>query len=634
MLQGINRLGKSWVGKVVVAILFSFLIASFAIWGIGDIVRGGVRTQVATVGGIDITAETFRTAYQTEYQNLIRRARRAITPEQARAFGLEQRVLQRLVSEAVFDHEARKLGLGVSDELVIRTIQADPAFRGPGGSFDRTTFNELLRQSGLSEGQYARDQRLVILRQQIAEALTGALRVPNAMREGVHRYQNERRTAELVRVTPALLGPAAVATDAQLQAFFDDRKGSFRAPEYRTIATVSLDAATLAKPDAVSEEDARAAYARVKDSRFGAPERRTIQQILFPSKAEAEAASTRIGAGTSFEDVARERGIDAATLNLGTLARGEMIDPATAAAAFGLAEGAVSGPVESRFGPALLRVTKIEAGSLKPFEEVAAEVRGEIARERARGEVQTLHDAIEDQRASAKPLAEIAKERNLALVQVAGVDRSGRDQAGQAAATVPGGEALLAAAFRSDIGADNEAIATPDGGYVWYEVTGISPGRERPLAEVRDRVAAEWLKAEVARGLADKARALVDRIDGGESVATVATELGLAWDTLTDLARGQAKESADVAAVTRIFATPVGKASSAPSGDENRVVFKVTGAAAPPFVTTTQESAQTEAQLKQLVSDDLLSEYIADVEKRIGVTTYPANVRRAIGGEI
>lgn len=633
MLQGINRIGKSWVGRVIVAVMFGFLIISFAVWGIGDIFRGTQRTQVATVGGVDITADAFRTAYQTEYQNLIRRARRSITPDQARALGLEQRVLGRLVSEAAFDHEARALGLGVPDDLVIRTIQADPAFKGPAGQFDRNVFNELLRQSGLSEAQYARDQRFVLMRQQIAEAVSGAIKVPLAMREAVHRFQTERRSADIIRLTPASLGTMPEPTDTQLQAFYDERKTSFRAPEYRSFAAMALDAAAIAKPDAVSDADAKAQYGRVKDSRFGTPERRALQQILFPTKAEAEAAETRVKTGTSFEEIAKERGIDDATLNLGTLARGEMLDPATADAAFALPEGGVSAPIEGRFGTALVRVAKIEAGSLKPYEQVAAEVKGEIARERARDQVQTIHDAIEDQRASAKPLGEIARERGLALVGVANVDRSGLDRAGQKVATIPGGDATVSAVFRSEVGQDNEAVSLPDGGYVWFEVTGTEPGRDRPLAEVRDRVTEEWRKQEVSRALAEKARALADRIDGGAAPAAVATEAGLQVSTATDIARGQAKDGIDASAISRIFATPVGKASSAPSGEDGRVVFKVTGASAPPFVTTTQEVATTEGQLRTLLADDLLSEYIADVQRRIGVTTYPANVRRAIGGE-
>ena len=633
MMQGINRIGKGWVGRVVVVVLFAFLILSFAIWGIGDIFRGTTRTQVATVGGIDITAEQFRNAYNIEYQNLIRRARRSITPEQARALGLEARVLSRLVAEAAMDQETRRLGLQVPDELVVRSIRNDPAFQGVDGQFDPAIFADTIRQSGLSEAQYLRDQRLVLARQMVAESVTGAQRVPLAMREAVHRYGTERRSAEVIRLGPALAGAIEAPGDADLQTFYDERKASFRAPEYRSLNVMVLDPNALAKPETVSEADAREYFGRVRDARFGQPERRAIQQILFPAMADAEAAAAKIKAGTTFEAIASERGIDEGTLNLGTLSRAEVIDPAVAEAAFALAEGAVSAPVAGRFGPLLLRVAKIEPGTQKSFEEVALEVKTEIARERAREQVQTIHDAVEDQRASAKPLADIARERDLPLVAVASVDRAGRDKAGQLVETIPVRDAVLPAAFRGEVGSDAEPVAIPTGGYVWFDVTRIEPARDRPLAEIRARVEEEWRKAEIGKALADKARSAVERLDKGDAAAAVAGDIGLQIETVSDLARGQAKGDLTPTVIARIFATPVGRAAATTWGDDGRVAFKVTGAAAPPFVTTTQESAATEERLRTLLADDQIGEYVADVQKRIGVTTYPNNVRRAIGGE-
>lgn len=632
MLQGINKLGRSWVGRVIVTLMFSFLIASFALWGINDIFRGTSRTQVATVGGVDITADAYRNAYQIEYQNLIRRTRRPITPEQARALGLEQQVLSRLISEAAYDHEVREFGLSVSDAVVIRAIRADPTFRGPSGEFDQSRFAGLLRDAGLSEAQYIRDQRALMARQEISEGLSGGLRVPLAMREAVHRFSAEHRSADFIRLGVAALGPMPVATQTQLGAFFEERKASYRAPEYRALRLLKLDADAIARPDSVSDDDARAYYVRVKDTRFGSPERRAIQQILFAGKADAEAAAERIRGGTSFEDFAREQKVDEATLNLGNLTRGDVLDPAVADTAFGLAAGIVSAPIETRFGTALIRVTAIEAGSLKPFEAVAAEVKRDLARDRARAQLPAVRDSIEDDRAGAKPLEAIARDRKLPLLTIAAVDREGRDKTGVADPNLPNPESLLPGAFRSEIGADNEAVTTRDGGYVWFDVTAIEPARDRPLSEVSQRVGEDWRKAEISQALAEKGRVLAARLDAGEMPAVIATEFGLTVVNASELTRNNAHDDIPALVVNRVFATPVGKSASAAVDDENRILFRVDGAVVPPFVTTTQDSVATEEQLRTLAGDDILSEYVNDVRKRIGVQLYPANIRRAIGG--
>jgi peptidyl-prolyl cis-trans isomerase D len=633
MLRGMNKLGQSWVGKAVVTVLFGFLIVSFAVWGIGDIFRGAVRTDVASVGNAGITADAYRNAYQSEVQRLARQSRQSISPERARALGIDTQVLGRLITEAALDQKARGLGLEVSNELVVKTITEDPNFQGPSGRFERSRFEEVLFSNSLNEATFVREQRAVIARLQLAEAITGALPVPIAMREAVHRYGAERRAADYLMLPASLIGDIAAPTEDQLKTFFQERQATFRAPEYRSVNVLVVDPESIAKPDAVTDADARRRYEEVKASRFGSPERRTVEQMVFPTPEAANAAAKSIAEGVAFEAVAAENNIDPKTLELGTFTKGEIIDPAVAEAAFALSEGGVSGAVQGRFGNVIVRVTKVQPETVKPFEEVATEVKREIALERARGEIETLHDAVEDLRASAQPLTEVARQRELPLVSIPAIDRSGRDKAGNPVQTLPEREALVTAAFGSDVGADNEPLRTRSGGYVWYEVTGVEPARDKTLDEVRGEVAAQWRTEQISRQLGERARTLVERLDKGEALAAIAGELGLQAKSAADLGRGGAKHDLSADVVNRIFAVPVGKAASAAAGDESRVVFKVANATVPPFVTSTSEAERVAEQLRILLSDDLLGQYIAQLQQDLGVSINRDNMRRAIGGE-
>jgi peptidyl-prolyl cis-trans isomerase D len=633
MLRGINKIGQSWIGKAIVAVLFGFLIVSFAIWGIGDIFRGAVRTDVANVGSIGVSADAYRNAYQNEVQRLARQTRQSISPERARALGIDTQVLGRLITEAALDQKARDLGLGVSNELVAKTITDDPNFQGPSGRFERSRFEEVLFSNSLNEATYVREQRAVIARLQLAEAVTGALPVPVAMREAVHRYGSERRSAAYLVLPAAAAGDIATPSDEQLNTFFEERKTAFRAPEYRAVNVVVLTPETLAKPETVSDAEARQRYEELKGSRFGTAERRTIQQLVFPSADVAQAAAKRIAEGTALEAIADENNIDAKSLELGTFAKSEMIDPAVADAAFSLPEGAVSGAIQGRFGNVIVRVTKVQPESTKAFDEVVDEVKREIATERARREIETLHDSVEDLRASARPLAEVAHEKGLPLVGVPALDRNGRDKAGNPIPDLPEREPLINAAFNSDVGADNEPLRTRTGGYVWYEVTSVEPARDKALEEVREAVVAQWRTEQISRELAERARAIVERLDKGEALETIASELGLQAKSAGDLARGAAKDDLSAEVVNRMFATPVGKTASAAAGDESRIVFKVAGATIPPFVTSSSEAQRIEEQLRILLTDDLLAQYIAQLQKDLGVTVNQQNIRRAIGGE-
>lgn len=626
-----RKAGQTIVGKVIATIFFGALIVSFAIWGIGDIFRATPASTVAEVGDTTITVDQTRNAYTNELQRLGRQFRTVISPEQARAFGLDQQVINNLVTDAVLAEKAREMGLSVSDQLVAAAIMNNPAFKGADGQFNRALFDQALRNVNLSEAGFVQEQRSAMARLHLAEALAGDINVPLAAKEALNRYATERRAASYLLLTAAMAGEVPAPTAEQLETFFNERKSAFRAPEYRAVSVMALDAAALAKPDTVSEADARQRYEQQK-ARYGTPERRTIQQITFPSQAEAEAAAIKIREGATFESVAAERNVSPQDLELGTFTKAEMLDPAVADAAFGLGQGAASAPVAGRFGPVLLRVTQIQPEAVRPFEEVAAELRQEVATERAQGQIERIHDEIEDLRAGAKPLADIAREKGLILVQAPAVDANGLDKAGTPV-DLPQKDAVVKAAFASDIGVDNEALRTGTG-YVWYDVTGIEASREKNLDEVRDQVAAQWREDQVAQRLSEKARGLTERLEKGEAIEALAQEAGANVQTATDLARNAAKNDLTTEAVNRIFAVPVGKTGNAANGPDARAVFKVTSATVPLLVTSTQQAQNTENQLRTGLGDDLIGQYIAQVRQDLGVTINQQALRQATGGEL
>jgi peptidyl-prolyl cis-trans isomerase D len=634
MMQGIRKAGQSLVGKLIIFVLFGFLILSFAIWGIGDIFQGYGRNSVARVGKTEIGLEQLRTAYQNEVQNLTRQQRRTITPDMARAIGLDRQVLSRLVTEAVLDQTARSMRLAVSDETIRDLIFQDPVFKDASGNFSPSRFNELLRSNGLNEQTYVREQRATILRQQLAEMVVGAATAPVALQELGHRLRNERRGVTFARMSPAAAGEIAAPSEAQLKTYFDERKASFRAPEHRSANVVTITAETLADPSKVTDDEAKARYEQVKAQRFGSPETRTIQQIGFPNPDEAQAAKAKIAAGEAFEVVAASRSVADKDLTLGTFTKAQVFDPAVRDAAFALAQGAVSDPVASAFGTVLLRVTEIQAERVRPFEEVAGEVRNEVAASKASSQIGELHDKIEDQRAAARPLAEIAREFNLPVRAVGPVDAGLNKLDGTKEQPLPGGDATLPAIFQSDIGVDNEAIRLPrDAGYVWFDVTKIDPARERGFDEVKAEVEAQWRADEIASRLSAKARELVQRLDTGEAFDAVAASAGLTSEQAKDLGRQDQKPELPANVVSLIFGTAVSKSGSA-SGAEGagRVLFKVDSATVPPYARTTQEAENFARLLGSSVSEDILAQYVGKRQAELGVSLNEAAFRNATGG--
>ncbi|WP_459628512.1 SurA N-terminal domain-containing protein [Alsobacter sp. R-9] len=630
MMDGLRRAGNTVVGRIVVAILFGFLILSFAVWGIADMIRNVGQVSVAKVGSAEISQQAFRDAYQTELQSLSRRVRRAITNDEARALGLERQVLSRMISEAALDQRVKELRLAMSDDAIVKAITADPAFQS-GGQFDRNRFNELIRSSGFTEQGFVRQQRSVYLRQQLAEAVAGTMPSPAILRDAVHRYQSETRSAEYIVLTAAQAGEIPAPDAAALKTFFDQRKAAFRAPEYRKVNLLVATPTDVAQGMVISDADAQATYEREK-ARFGQPERRVVQQIVFPTLDEAKAAAERIKGGATFEAVAEERKLAAKDTDLGLVTKDAIIDPAVGEAAFSLAANTTSDAIAGRFGGVIVKVGEVQPAAQKPFAEVATQIKTEIALARARQALQDLHDRIEDQRASARPLTDIAKDQKLNLRVIDGIDRAGRDKA-ERPVDLPDREALLRAIFGSDIGVDNEALGMRDGGWIWFEVAGIDPARDRTLDEVKDAVAAQWKEDEISGRLATKANEIVKSVDGGATLASVASGLGLEVKTATGVRRTGADGGLSQAAVAQLFGTRVGSAAAALGATPmERVVLKVTGAEVPPLLSTQQDAVRLDDQIRVALGDDVLTAYVNRLQTDLGVTINERALSQAVGG--
>ena len=167
MLRGIRTASSGWLGKAIMTAVVGFLVISFGIWGIGDIFRGYTRGALVTVGDSKMSADQFRQLFNARLQALSRQVRRPITPEQARAFGIDRQVLSEWVQNAALDQYARGMRLGIPEADVLQRITEDSTFHGPNGQFDAGRFQAILRENGLSEQGYLNDQRRDTIRRQL-----------------------------------------------------------------------------------------------------------------------------------------------------------------------------------------------------------------------------------------------------------------------------------------------------------------------------------------------------------------------------------------------------------------------------------------------------------------------------------
>ena len=122
-----------------------------------------------------------------------------------------------------------------------------------------------------------------------------------------------------------------------------------------------------------------------------------------------------------------------------------------------------------------------------------------------------------------------------------------------------------------------------NGGYVWYDVLGITPSRERTLDEVKDQVEAKWREDQISSRLRAKATEMVQKLEQGGTLAEVAAAVGSKVETAAGFRRDASPPGVPAGAVTAAFRTAKdGVGQTAGAGGSEWIVFRVTDVSVPP----------------------------------------------------
>lgn len=604
-------LDKMRVGaKSIVAKGFFFiLMLSFAAWGIGDMLRSDTTQVVARLGDVIISAPQLREAASAEAQNIARATRRQLSAEDTRL--LQRTVLMRMLREATLNDEATRLGLVVTDQEIARLVQETESFKGPDGQFNALAFRDALRNAGLTEATFLRGEREGQKRQMLSTAVQVTSTPPVTLLEPLWLYGQEKRTLSVLEVTDKAVGPLPAPSADDVASYFETNKAQFRLPESRDVHVLDLRPKTLLDRMAVASEEVKAEYERRLPTEFQKPERRHLWQLTLKNEAEVTKAQELLGQGRSFEALMTALGAKETDVDLGSLTKADMLDPALADRVFALQQGAMSPLVDTAFGKVVVLVKGITPAVQTPFDQVAATLQNDVKLRKAKDAVFALHDRIEDQRAAGQRLEEIAQKESLPLVDLKGLERTA------AARPTPYTEAIRLA-FQTEVDIETSALNLDDGGYQWIEVKAIRPARDRTLDEAQADVQARLQQQALRKAKEAKARewqVLVEK----QGWTMAQKSIGVSAQSLKEIQRGQPVTPLSAKALSQLFALPLqGRAIVAHQDGSETILAMVTSITAPDPAAQTEKDALAR-QLQQALNEDLLQATIADLQARRGL---------------
>ena len=615
MLEFLRRAAKTWVARG----FFIILVGSFAIWGVSRSMVTGTSDSVVTVGDQKVNVREFRMAYERQISVMSQQFGTQLTSEQARAFGIDQQVLSQLIAGAALDQLSYDMNLGLSQKRLAQIISDEPAFRSASGQFDRNLFQQRLRNAGLREEDYIKSQSKSAVRSQIVDAIADGFHAPDTMVKALTQYRMETRGVDYILLSNANIDPIKAPDDATLAPWFDKNKANYKAPEYRKVSYVKLAPADIMDLSAVSDQQVQEDYEKHKDA-YRTAAKRTIEQLTFADKAAANIASDKLAAGTSFDDLVKEQGKTAADVLLGEFAEKDVPDQAIGKAAFAVAlDGGTTPVVDGTFGPVIVRVTGIKPELTKTLDEVKDKIRKDIALGLASEEVLNVHDRYEDARAAGSTMEEAAKQLKLTVGTIDAVDSTGLDMKGNAVKDVPESAKVISEAFKTDVNLETDALALGNDGYIWYQVDAITPERDRPLAEVHDKVVADWTAEQQKLALAKKAQDIVAEVKGGKKLADVAAGLFIAVETKSGIKRAAEDPVLSRAAIQAAFGGPLAHVANAEGvNGDGQIVLAVTEVNPEGTSDALDDQTQQINTLAASAGDDILDQMVEELKGNYG----------------
>lgn len=461
MLQSMRSAAKYiWI-FIVVAFVGVFLFTETS--GLLGRARITTGTPVAKVNGDEIPYTTWVQAAQQRIQQEQQGRGRSLTLDEEEQ--IRNDVFNQLVQSVLLDQEYKRRGIRVTNEEIVQAAQFSPPpqfMQSPelqtDGRFDLEKYQRFLKSAAArQQGLYFQLEnyyRSEIPRAKLFEQVASEVFVTDDELWRAYRDQHDSAKVSFVSFDPATVPDSGIAvTDAEISSYFDSHKKELERPGRAVVSILSI-------PRVITAADSDAVRAR------------------------ARALRDEILKGAKFEDVAKRESSDtlsgAQGGSLGRGPKGRFVE-AFEKAAFALAPGQISEPVETQFGVHLIKVDEKKADTIAVRHILLRFQQSDSSASRTDKQADSLSKIAASQD-TPQPFDSAAKVLKLTPATGIAIEGEALTVAGQ---YVPSVSAWAFSGVRPGSTSD---LFDSDNGYVLARLDSITPGGVPTLAQARDEI--------------------------------------------------------------------------------------------------------------------------------------------------
>jgi peptidyl-prolyl cis-trans isomerase D len=591
-LQKPGPIKKIVLGGILLVVCVMMVITLIPGGGfLNDMFGGSLTTQgvVARVGDQDVgvleVAQQARLIGKQQFKGNV--------PQGLMPF-LMSRAAQSLIAQKMLVYEANRMGLGVSNEELSKTLHQGQLGQMlfPGGNFiGEQNYEEFIQsQFNMSVAQFEQAVKADIAQRKLLSLITAPVSVSDKDVTEEVKKQDTKVRFEYAVLTLDDIKKQIKPTDVELKAFYEQYKQQYAnsIPEKIKAQYILIETAKLADKVPVTQAELQQYYNQHQDE-YRIPETVTVRHILIKTptpgpdgkvdqagvdaaRKKAEDIAKQLKAGASFAELAKKNSDDPGSAQNGgllpPLTKGRTV-PEFEQAAFNTPVGQTTDIIRTSYGFHIIHVEAKQQARLKPLDEVKPQIEAVLKSQKASAESQNLANAVQAL-ARTGGMSKAASEKGLSVTSVGPVAQGD---------ILPGvGNAPeFANALFSAKKNDPPATAPFPQGYVIYQVTDIQPAQSPTFEQVRAKVEEQFKEQRAQAQLAQRTQQLADRAHAEHDLDKAAKEAGATVKTseLVDRNAQVPEVGAMSGGASVAFSMKAGEISAPIQSGNNGVVIKV-----------------------------------------------------------
>ncbi|MEO7602545.1 MAG: peptidyl-prolyl cis-trans isomerase [Sphingomicrobium sp.] len=639
MLSILRRLSKTKFGMLLIAFPFMMIIGGFMLgdiqnFGSGDIGFGSDQSALAQVGKLKVTDNDIDQAMQRQLEQARQTNPEATYATIANDFDT---LLTALIDQRALLAFAHNSGFVLSKRLIDGEISQLPQAQGLNGKFSQQGYQAFLSQQRMSDFEVRQIVRAGLLQRLLLTPVASNARVSVGMATPFASMLLEAREGQVVAIPVELFTAGLQPKDSEVQKYYSANRQRYVTPEQRVLRFARVGPESVASVQASDQEIAD--FYKAQSAAYAAKDSRDLSQVVVPDRGAADATAARAKSGSNLASAANAvAGAGAAVSTLKGQSRDAyagVAGKAVADAVFAAPNGAIVGPVQSDFGWTVVRVDSVTRTGGKSLEAARSEIAARLTVDKRKAaleeKVNQLQEAIDD----GATFAEATQAGGLQASLTPMITAEGASLTNRSFRVPEAYAGSVRAGFEMAANDPPEIVTLPgDSGYIIVSPAEIVPAAPPPLASIRARVAADWVKSEGMKRAKAAADAIAAKAGKGVPLAQAIRESGVSLPPAAPVAARRMQiataETPVPPAVQALFLLGQGKARTVPApNDRGFVVVKVDKIIPGNALLQPSLIARMQTDMQGATSDAYAQQFIAAAGKYLKLERHPEAIAAA-----